>query len=270
MDLLADLLVFDAVQGLESTLDAAALLQTPQSSVSRRYRQFAQGLRLQLSRQSGSYKVVQGQCVLQQMRQFAQRFRFLHQLNRWAVHPALSTWVNQTVQDLPGLRLPLEPDHWERWLDQRLIDQVLDCRLLNSSEPLPATSHLHLTLVADPAAVETHTLILGEWSTVEGLETAVQAAGWTVAPPHAASVSNQATLIAVPSQQPLAQTGPSVVELVLQWRYGPMLQQLDPLADTQRQQFERLIAMALGSAAGAEADRQTVISELDLSGLLLN
>ena len=265
MDPFADLLVFDAVQGLNSTLQAAALLNLPQSSISRRYRQFAQGLKLQLSRQAGSYQVVQGQCILQQMRQLAQRFRFLHHLNRWTVHPALAAWVHQATQELPGQWLPLPQQHWDRWLNQQLLDQVLDCRLGNHSAITNQPDAIHLALVADPAAAQAKTLVLGDWSTVDGLEAALKASGWRVA----SSASQQESLRALPARSPLSQAH-TVAELVLHWRYGAMLDELDPLADTQRQQFERLMAVALGSGAGAAAPRPLEISELDFSSLSLD
>lgn len=248
LDPFADLLVFDAVQGLNSTLQASSLLNLPQSSVSRRYRQFAQGLKLELSRHSGRYRVIRGQCVLQQMRQLAQRFRFLHQLNRWAVHPALADWINQGLRDLPSKPLQLGQEHWDNWLNDGLIDQVLECKLLDSQTAPPKPTGLVLNLVTDPLRAKTEGLILGDWVSVAQLETAVRNQGFQVVLPHQPAKPFQATLQACPASTSFERLLPDtkkVAEVVLHWRYGPSNELLDPYAQEQGQQFERLVALAL-------------------------
>lgn len=269
MELFADLLVFDSVEGLNSTLKASELLAIPQSSVSRRYRQFANILRLQISRQSGSYQVIQGKSLLQQVRQLAQQFRYLHQLNRWAVHPAIEQLTSQASAQLPGQLLKLPQEYWEDWLDQRLIDQILDCRIVASEIPEP--TEIHLALVLDPAQATQQTVFLGDWHSVDGIEDAVRAAGWKIAANNRSS-ETVATLKVVPAQQAFVADKPNhqiVAELALHWSYGHSSQQLDQLAETERQQFERLLVQCLCAEPAERAQNNVSLADLNFRELTL-
>lgn len=267
MDLLPDLLVFDAVQGLESTLRAADLLNLPQSSVSRRYRQFSQSLRLELSDKYGSYKVMKGQCLLQEVRQVAQRFRYLHHMNRWAPHPALHAWIKQHSPALPGLLLPLPLNAWDDWLDQQLIDQVVDCKLQGFLDTPRPSSCLTLVLLATAESTQSGALDLGDWITVDGLEQRVQAEGWRLTA-HSEPMNTTMDPLIVVSERDLPaaeQRGAKkVAELVISCRYIRTERQLDPLASSQRQQFENLLFLSLERLASTSNLTQFQINEKQL------
>jgi hypothetical protein len=206
---------------------------------------------------------------LKQVRQLAQRFRFLHQLNRWTMHPALEPWLKQHAGQLPGQQLRLPQEHWEGWLNQRFIDQILDCRILNGE--IPHQTEIHLALVLDPAPASQNSVFLGDWSSVDGLEDAVRAAGWMIAANQPTS-ETAGTLKALPAQQAFSASKPThlvVAEVALHWRYGPLIQQLDPLAETERQQFERLLLTCLCLGTGTATQNNLDVPGLDFSGLPL-
>lgn len=269
VDPFGELEVFDAVQGLHSTLQAAELLGIPQSSVSRRYRQFATMLRLDLSRQAGRYEVIRGDCILNQLRQLAQRFRFLHHLNRWAPHPALAGWLQQPGQQAIGRRLDLPLNHWGDWLEQRLLDQVLDCQLSQAVEGGGGALPLQLVVRSPQTTTgrQRPQLALGDWATLDGLAELASSRGWTLATPHDSGG---------PVAHLEAQPGSSAADafpLALSWRYGPSCQQLDGKAALRLREFETLFAYAFGFHSDphqpAPAARPDSNLDLDLDLALL-
>ena len=196
LDLHRDLVVFDAVEALQSTQLAASVLELPQSSVSRRYRAFASDLCLGLSPQSRAYSLKSGHGFLRELRDLAQKFRILNLFCRWAAHPALIDWLSPASSALPGRWIPqLSPSDWPTWLEERYVDQVLTCQLLDPSLITPAqldnrspfktdSGQLRqLMLLKPPSSDVAGGVQLGSWAALDGLADRLSALGHKVAPP---------------------------------------------------------------------------------------
>ncbi|MCP9832431.1 hypothetical protein KBY80_13710 [Synechococcus sp. JJ3a-Johnson] len=126
-------------------------------------------------------------------------------------------------------------------------------------------------LVLEPASTNQKLVSLGAWAQVGGLADAVRAAGLEPAPPHQNSAAI-ASLKPIPRHQTsnsVALQQRIVAELGLSWRYGPSIQSLDPLAQTQLQHFERLMQAALGFEPLAHLRDNHGLPDLDLSVLSL-
>ena len=95
-------LVFDAVLAMGSTLEAAKLLDIPQSSISRRYRGHAGRINVELTRTADGYQVTKGQYIYERFRRFSAVFRSYNHLIRYVVHPTLLPLFNNKSNDLPG------------------------------------------------------------------------------------------------------------------------------------------------------------------------
>lgn len=196
LDLHRDLVVFDAVEALQSTQLAAAVLELPQSSVSRRYRAFASDLCLGLSPQSRAYNLKSGHGLLSELRGLAQKFRVLNLFCRWAAHPALIDALSPASTALPGRWIPqLSPNDWPSWLENRYLDQVLTCQVL---DPNPSVQALleqrspfrtdsgrlrHLMLLSPPTPELAGAIRLGSWAALDGLADGLSALGFEVKAP---------------------------------------------------------------------------------------
>ena len=186
--LFKDAIVFDAVLAFGSTLKAAELLDVPQSSVSRRYRQHARELNIELVRTSDAYRVDRGQYTLDMFRRFACAYRLVNNLNRFAVHPALLVFFAQNCVALPGQLLRLSKDDWGQWLALGIIDSILDCQIRTRvADPPFASSNRTLFLGiaqslsgSDSSSPAAKRVYLGDLALIKGLAESVEAFGWEV------------------------------------------------------------------------------------------
>lgn len=120
----ADLILFDWVMALGSTLAAAKALSLPQSSVSRRFRQFCANHRLVIRRQQGSYHVVADGDYLESLRSVAQNFRWRNSRCCWGVWPDSSLNTSQAAE-LPGFPVLL-PSGFQQQVDTAFRWRILD------------------------------------------------------------------------------------------------------------------------------------------------
>jgi len=182
MDPSADLLVFDAVQTFSSTKHASECLGLAQSSVSRRYRAFAQAHRLDLKQKQGIYQLNAPSSYLNKLRSVAQCYRIINQQNRWAAHPALESWLKK--KDLPGTHLAnpcivpsITIKHWQGLMEQKLIDMLLLCELQQTQQKLEADEMnlgLSLYLEEDCGDIsDQQSPIFGEFNQIAGLTAAI-------------------------------------------------------------------------------------------------
>ena len=182
MDPYADLLVFDAVQAFSSTKHASECLGLAQSSVSRRYRAFAQAHRLDLKQKQGIYQLNTHSCYLDKLRSVAQCYRIINHQNRWAAHPALESWLKK--RDLPGVQLAIPCEalsitikHWQGFMEQKVIDMLLLCELQQTQQKLETDElnlGLSLYLEEDCGDIsDQQSPIFGEFNQIPGLTAAI-------------------------------------------------------------------------------------------------
>ena len=182
MDPYAELLIFDAVQAFSSTKLASECLGLPQSSVSRRYRAFAQAHKLDLKQKQGIYQANIGNIYLDKFRSVAQCYRLINHQNRWAAHPALESWLKE--KDLPGVHLAnpskalsITIKDWQGFMEQKVIDLLLLCELQKTQQKLEADElnlGLSLYLEEDSGDIsDQQSPIYGEFNQVPGLMAAI-------------------------------------------------------------------------------------------------
>ena len=183
-----DALVFDAVLALGSTLKAAELLGIPQSSISRRYRNHAASIHVDVVRGSDGFQVTRGQFLVGRLRKFALTYRAYNQLNRYAVHPALLDFLGPKTKELPGQLLRLGQPDWGHWLGLEVIDSLLDCQIIADpavASSVQASPALVVEIAHPPALSVAGNLIarrvyLGDLALIKGLPEAVESFGWEV------------------------------------------------------------------------------------------
>ena len=183
-----DALVFDAVLALGSTLKAAELLEIPQSSISRRYRNHAASIHVDVVRGPDGYQVTKGQFIVDRLRKFSLCYRSYNLLNRYAVNPALMGFFGQQSKELPGQLLRLAQTDWSYWLGLEIIDSLLDCQII--ADPVRAGSvqaspALVVEIAHPPALSVAGNLIarrvyLGDLARINGLPQALESFGWEV------------------------------------------------------------------------------------------
>ena len=181
-------LIFDSVLALGSTLRAAELLNIPQSSISRKYRNHASSIHVDVVRVPGGYEVTKGQFMVDRLRKFTSCYRSYNLLNRYAVHPALMDFFNQHSKKLPGQFLRLDQTQWSNWLGLEIIDSLLDCQIRTdpvSAGSTQASQALVVEIAHIPAPSEAVKLIarrvyLGDLVWIKGLPQVLESLGWQV------------------------------------------------------------------------------------------
>ncbi|MEB3234297.1 MAG: LysR family transcriptional regulator [Cyanobacteriota bacterium] len=139
-----DLNQFNWVLALGSTLAAAKALGLPQSSISRRFRQFCTNHRLSVKRQDGSYHLIGQPNYLQSLRAVAQQFRMRNNRCCWGFWPSAFS-LTQLPADLPGVPVALPAD-FTMGLGQAFEERILDLLVLpEHQDPLDG-----LPLLASP------------------------------------------------------------------------------------------------------------------------
>lgn len=126
MEPIRDQIVFDWVLALGSTNDAAALLDLPQSSVSRRYRALAQQFALSTRRHRGILALTGDEALYRKLRELSQIFRLQKHRYRWSWQPALRDLLNDIGQvGDSSVYLPLTDEQWEQRHDHHDV-RILD------------------------------------------------------------------------------------------------------------------------------------------------
>ena len=260
MELFVDQVALEAVLVAGGTTEAAAVLNIPQSSISRRARNFATLSKLTLTRRRKGYAIEGGKDFFFELQNVARRFRYLGLTNRWSVHPGLAAFDAFRGPVLPGQRLALPEVLIEESLSFGLIDQFLVARFIPPTSPslelgiIPRIG-LRLAIIAQSDIGEKRpALVLDTLSEIGELKEYLCASGWSIAsggtPGHACNLK----LCAEPpfNVHPKSQKVWLVGFLELAWKYPTARQ---PLADWEREniaQFEplfftRLLSLLLKS-----------------------
>lgn len=173
-----DQIVFDWVLALGSTREAAAVLDLPQSSVSRRYRALAQQFSLPVRRQSNIFTLAGDTLIYQRLRELSQLFRLCKHRYRWAWQPRLDhlSAACGPIGD-QAFRLELSHDHWqnrEHFRELRILDTWFE--LCDPSAPgWAAVLPLRLWLVpprTHPSILRSQPSIAAQWAQLAPLQIA--------------------------------------------------------------------------------------------------
>lgn len=138
----ADLALFDWVLACGSTSLAAAVLRTPQSSVSRRFRAFCSSHRLNIHRSDGRYQLIGNDDYLQAMRHLAQLYRLRAASANWALSQQLNLG-DPLLLGLPGQAYVLPGTLWGsvyEYCQLRLIDLIYIPDHVDPLDGLPFSS----------------------------------------------------------------------------------------------------------------------------------
>lgn len=255
-----DLLIFDWATTLESTVLASRLLETPQSTISRRMRSFQADHRLVLRRLGGKLRLQSPPGYIEHYRAVAQLYRLLHGDLRWAAHPL---WTDMVVTNANHLGqfinlqaisqndLDCNDGALAHWFSQRLLDAYLDLSLCDPCEPSNWKLGIQPSVQSAKPYLNTG-VQLGVFSGLPGLEDALTARGWTVVTDSDTRASSTLTLI---RSQP-SELSPAIQALDLgirpQWRYADNLQNDNPHVESGIRQFENRLAIVLtGCHAGS-------------------
>lgn len=174
-----DLLVFDWVLALSSTVKAAEALSIPQSTVSRRMRAFQASHRLSLHRQGGALELHDSLDYVNELRHLAQHYRVLHNSLRWSIHPVWKPLLTPqsrrhgTLIDLADDKVnvfsTLDPGAIRALLPARILDFYVDVR----SSTRPGASPWRLWLAQGSAHTQHYTRCPLPAHCIEGLEAAL-------------------------------------------------------------------------------------------------
>jgi hypothetical protein len=137
VEAIPDLIVFDWVIALGTTQAASALLDIPQSSVSRRYRALANQFAVPVRRHRGSLFISGEAHTYRLLRELGQHLRFEKHSYRWSWQPELRPLLQQAGHIGQGGRLlDLSPELWQQrndYLQARILDACFELCLEDST-----------------------------------------------------------------------------------------------------------------------------------------
>lgn len=266
-----DLLLFDWAHALQSTVLASRLLETPQSTISRRVRAFQADHRLVIRRHHKGLRLLSPPEYLEDYRKVAQLHRLLQGDLRWAAHPCWAEHIQcigahhgqfLNFQAISLNELGAIDDPVPLWFNQRLLDAYLDL-IISDHDQLTSWS---LGLSHEGVNLDStlnRMIQLGPLAGVPGLDEALAARGWTVVTGSGPTAIPTLTLIAPQA----AGIPPGIRPLDLwvrpQWRYADILPIGNAHVSSGIKQFENHQAISLACLTRRDRDNDSERLETD-------